>query len=106
MPSWWRLLLHDMRAAASRTFWTAGTSRPMRIAIIAITTRSSISVKPIRARIRVMSFPFRKRDHGTRKRNKTEEALPPREEPSANDLVNPGAAAPGHKPGEVDERAG
>src|SRR5687767_4600209 len=34
-----------MRAAASRTFWTAGRSRPMRIAMIAITTSSSISVK-------------------------------------------------------------
>src|SRR5437660_5443150 len=35
-----------MRAAASRTFWTAGNSRPMRMAMIAITTSSSISVKP------------------------------------------------------------
>src|SRR5436309_1915336 len=33
-----------MRLAASRTFWTAGSSRPIRIAIIAITTSSSISV--------------------------------------------------------------
>src|SRR5438094_7771838 len=32
--------------AASRTFWTAGTSRPMRIAIIAITTKNSRSVNP------------------------------------------------------------
>src|SRR4051812_27323764 len=40
------LLAHFMRAAASRTFWTAGSSRPMRIAMIAITTSSSISVKP------------------------------------------------------------
>src|SRR6266851_5681783 len=35
-----------MRAAASRTFCTAGKSRPMRIAMMAITTSSSISVKP------------------------------------------------------------
>ena len=40
-----RLLLHCMRAAASRTFWTAGSSRPMRMAMMAITTNSSISVK-------------------------------------------------------------
>src|SRR5262245_41591179 len=53
-PSWWRLLLHEMRAAASRTFWTAGTSRPMRMAMIAITTSSSISVKPRRERVAVM----------------------------------------------------
>src|SRR5262249_1510033 len=30
----------------SRTFWTAGRSKPMRMAMIAITTSSSISVKP------------------------------------------------------------
>src|SRR5687768_4066913 len=35
-----------MRAAASRTFCTAGRSRPIRMAMMAITTRSSISVKP------------------------------------------------------------
>jgi hypothetical protein len=43
-PIWCRLLLQDMRAAASRTFWTAGTSRPIRMAMMAITTNSSISV--------------------------------------------------------------
>src|SRR6516162_8793008 len=32
------LLVHCVRAAASPTFWTAGTSSAMRIAIIAITT--------------------------------------------------------------------
>src|SRR5262249_30913389 len=37
------------RAAASRTFWTAGRSRPMRTAMMAITTNSSISVKAPRA---------------------------------------------------------
>src|SRR5262245_15255213 len=39
-----------MRAAASRIFWTAGKSRPIRIAMMAITTSSSISVKAIRLR--------------------------------------------------------
>src|SRR4051794_38496741 len=34
-----------MRDAASRTFCTAGTSRAIRMAMIAITTSSSISVK-------------------------------------------------------------
>src|SRR5262249_743081 len=33
-----------------RTFWTAGRRSPIRIAIIAITTNSSISVKPERLR--------------------------------------------------------
>src|SRR5690349_11131089 len=41
-----RLLLQLIRAAASRTFWTAGRSRPIRMAMMAITTSSSISVKP------------------------------------------------------------
>src|SRR2546423_11617165 len=57
--SWWlcmarasclRLFEHLVRAAASRTFWTAGRSRPMRMAMIAITTNNSISVKPGRGR--------------------------------------------------------
>src|SRR5690242_79462 len=38
------LLEHVVRLAASRTFCTAGNSRPMRMAMIAITTRSSIRV--------------------------------------------------------------
>src|SRR6476661_8447272 len=38
----------DVRAAALRTFWTAGSSRPMRTAMMAMTTNSSISVKPRR----------------------------------------------------------
>ena len=38
------VVLHVL-GAASRTFWTAGTSRPMRIAMMAITTSSSIKVK-------------------------------------------------------------
>src|SRR5262249_3738396 len=41
-----RLFWLALRLAASRTFWTAGSSMPTRMAMIAITTRSSISVKP------------------------------------------------------------
>src|SRR5438128_602247 len=37
-----------MRLAASRTFCTAGSSRPMRTAMMAMTTSNSIRVKPIR----------------------------------------------------------
>src|SRR5262245_10468856 len=48
MAIWCRLLPHWVRAAASRTFWTAGTSKPIRMAIIAIKTSNSISVKPLR----------------------------------------------------------
>src|SRR5438270_5603697 len=46
IPSWWRLFKHFVRFAASRTFCTAGSSRPTSTAMIAITTSSSISVKP------------------------------------------------------------
>src|SRR5262245_25266332 len=35
-----------MQLAASRTFWTADSRRPRRMAMIPITTSSSISVKP------------------------------------------------------------
>jgi hypothetical protein len=45
-----RLFWHFIRAAASRTFCTAGNSNPMRIAMIAITTSSSMSVNPASAR--------------------------------------------------------
>src|SRR5215211_6450816 len=44
MPICLRLFALWIRAAASRTFWTAGRSSPIRIAMIAITTSSSISV--------------------------------------------------------------
>src|SRR4029077_4268717 len=52
-PHCLRLLEHFMRAAASRTFCTAGSNNPIRIAMIAITTNNSISVKAPRARLRV-----------------------------------------------------
>src|SRR6516165_1201308 len=46
IPSCFRLLTHCERRAASRAAWTAGRSRAIRTAMMAITTRSSISVKP------------------------------------------------------------
>src|SRR5437763_16515590 len=48
-----RLFWHWARAAASRTFWTAGRSSTIRIAMIAITTNNSISVNPARRRRRI-----------------------------------------------------
>src|SRR5262245_45942129 len=44
-PICFRLFEHFIRLAASRIFWTAGRRSPIRIAMIAITTRSSMSVK-------------------------------------------------------------
>src|SRR5439155_20459338 len=65
-PICFRLLEQDMRLAASRTFWTAGNSRPTRTAMIAITTNSSINVNPVMClgfvpclRIRCMMTPLR-----------------------------------------------
>src|SRR5262249_16562380 len=45
MPICLRLLAHWVRAAASRTFCTAGKRSPMRMAMMAITTSNSMSVK-------------------------------------------------------------
>ena len=42
------LLVQLMRLADSRTFCTAGTSKPTKTAMMAITTSSSMSVKPLR----------------------------------------------------------
>src|SRR5690349_15182386 len=44
------LFMHCVRAAASRTFCTAGTSRAIRIAMMAMTTSNSMSVKADRER--------------------------------------------------------
>jgi len=49
-PICFRLLDDCMRAAASRTFWTAGRRRPIKMAMMAITTSSSISVNAPRRR--------------------------------------------------------
>src|SRR5262245_11153300 len=57
MPICLRLFLHCVLAAASRTFCTAGTSRLMRIAMMAITTSSSINVKPERDGLRDTAGP-------------------------------------------------
>src|SRR5947209_3422282 len=59
-PSCFRLLTHWVRRAASRAAWTAGRSRAIRTAMMAITTRSSISVKPRAARVRkLMDAPLK-----------------------------------------------
>src|SRR6516225_11013269 len=47
MPICFKLFRHCVRAAAARTFCTAGTSRAIKIAIIAMTTSSSISVNAL-----------------------------------------------------------
>src|SRR5438093_8189208 len=44
--SCFRLFAHLVRLAASRTRWTAGNSRAINTAMIAMTTTSSTSVKP------------------------------------------------------------
>src|SRR5262245_43347695 len=69
-----RLLRHCVLSAASRTFCTAGSSRPISTAMIAMTTNSSMSVKPCE-RLR--------RNLITR---------PPREEGRQNRVFGPGDA--------------
>src|SRR5437868_2262622 len=45
-PSCFRLLVQEARRAASRADWTAGRSRAIKTAMIAMTTSNSIRVKP------------------------------------------------------------
>src|SRR5262245_54913928 len=54
MPSCFMLLPHFMRLAASRTFCTAGSSKPIRMPMMAMTTSSSIRVKAERSMGRVV----------------------------------------------------
>lgn len=58
IPIWCMFFAHLIRAAASRTFWTAGSRRPIRVAVIAITSSSSIGVNPLFGR------PWRDRCYG------------------------------------------
>src|SRR5438270_6100505 len=55
MPICFRLLVHWARRAASRAAWTAGRSRAIKTAMMAITTSSSMRVKArLRRRGRIM----------------------------------------------------
>src|SRR5437868_5458766 len=60
-PSWFKLLAQEMRSAASRTFCTAGISSPIKMAMMAMTTSSSISVNADLAalKLRRMTASFR-----------------------------------------------
>ncbi len=62
-PSCFKLLVQEIRLAASRTFWTAGKSSPINTPMMAMTTSSSISVKPRRENMgrRLIVVPFLKR---------------------------------------------
>src|SRR5436309_921780 len=56
-PTCLRLLMHCVRAADSRTFWTAGTNSAIRMAMMAITTSSSMRVNARRRMLRMIG-PF------------------------------------------------
>src|SRR5262245_34123572 len=60
-----------MRAAASRTFWTAGRSRPIRMAMMAMTTSSSIRVKADRRVERFMDLLRHKGNDDQKDHNRT-----------------------------------
>src|SRR5262249_30258630 len=72
-----RLLTHWVRRAASRADCTAGNNRAIRTAMMAMTTRSSMSVKARRFRNSTTHPPFRKgrvrnrRTHGDADRETT-----------------------------------
>ena len=53
--------MHDVRRADSRAPWTAGKSRPMSVAMIAITTSSSTNVNPRRGSTRLWEPDRRRR---------------------------------------------
>src|SRR4051812_9551021 len=70
-PIWRRLLPQLEREAASRACWTAGSSSPIRIEMIAMTTSSSISVNAVRRRatfrrVRMMHLKLGILDHAAR----------------------------------------
>ncbi len=52
-PICFRLFAHCVRAAASRTFCTAGSRSPMRMAMMAMTTNNSMSVNARRPAARM-----------------------------------------------------
>src|SRR4051794_19105611 len=53
-PNCFKLFVHCERRAASRAAWTAGKSRAIRTAMMAMTTSNSIRVNP--RRVRLMSL--------------------------------------------------
>jgi hypothetical protein len=55
------LLRHWLRRAASRAAWTAGNNNEIKTAMMAITTKSSINVKPFR--LLVICSSFQKQDN-------------------------------------------
>src|SRR5881227_2575219 len=60
MPICFKLLTHCIRRAASRAACTAGKSSAIRTAMIAITTSSSIKVKPDLTPLRMTCTPIKK----------------------------------------------
>jgi hypothetical protein len=62
-----------MRLAASRTFCTAGNSSPMRMAMMAMTTRSSISVKPARTDAVRVGERVMRTSHKTRRKSEKDQ---------------------------------
>src|SRR6056297_1871860 len=53
MPIWRRLFWQDIRRAASRADWTAGSNKPTRMPMIAMTTSNSTKVNARWRRLRV-----------------------------------------------------
>src|SRR5687768_15894827 len=73
-PSCFRLFLHCVRLAASRACCTAGRRRAMSTAMMAITTRSSIRVKP-RRRDRISDLLATRKRDDDRRNDRREETI-------------------------------
>ena len=57
-PFWAMLFAQDIRRAASRAAWTAGSNKPTRIPMIAMTTSSSTRVNAARVCLRFVNLFF------------------------------------------------
>src|ERR1017187_4580282 len=71
--------MHCDRLAASRAIWTAGRSKPTRIAMMGMTTRSSMSVTPRRARSFMSSLRWREENESVRDQDRLPGEQPIRE---------------------------
>src|SRR5262245_1052529 len=96
------LFAHLVRAAASRTFWTAGRSRPIRTAMMAMTTSNSISVNAARRTVRNAERIISPPEYGRRRARRNghdEEDGNERRPRESTAGFNPPAPPPAYGPG-------
>src|SRR6185295_4637770 len=97
-PICFRLFVHWVRAAASRTFCTAGTSKAIKMAMMAITTSNSISVNPRRNHAFLCNL-LERDMRFLRKRDEERESFVSESKRARNPIHRwPGQASKGRKP--------